>query len=149
MFRDVAGQAGIRFNTVFPGHPFSTDSEMVVSNMTLVRTSSTDLWGNQLGAVTFQTVNSPVRNIRLTSLDIIDSQRHGIYYETANVQPITNVVFNTVLISNAARYGIYVKNGAGGWSENSFVTVTNSGAGPVWDYSSGFDLRKIEGNVGW
>ncbi len=149
LFRDITGQAGIRFNTVFPGHPFSTSSEMVISNMTVVRTTGIDLWGNKLGAVAFQTQMSPVRHIRLTSVDVDDSRHHGVFYQCSNGQAIDNVFFHTVTVSNSGEYGIYVRNGAGGWSENSFVTVTGSGTGAVWESSPAFELIKFEGNVGW
>jgi hypothetical protein len=149
VFSDISGQAGIRFNTVFPGHPFSASAEIVVSNMTVVRTTGIDLWGNKLGAVAFQTQISPVRYIRLSHVEITDSRHHGFFYQASNGQAIDNVFVHTATVSSSGEYGIYVRNGAGGWSENSFVTVTNSGSGAVWDFSAAFDLRKIEGNVGW
>jgi hypothetical protein len=94
ILRDVAGQAGIRFNTI------------IVSNVTLLRTTTTDLWGNRLGAITFQTANSSVHGLRVLNLEVVDSQHHGIYYETANVQPITNVVIHSATIAGSGAYGI-------------------------------------------
>jgi hypothetical protein len=148
VFRDITGQAGIRFNTVFPGHPFSTNTAMVVSNMTLVRVTGVDLWGNDLGAVTFQTVNSPVHHIELSHLEVLESKHHGVYYGTANGHPVNNVYFDTMTIADSGEYGIHVENQGLGWSENSYVTITNSGTAAVYDFSP-FDLRKIIGNVGW
>jgi hypothetical protein len=85
----------------------------------------------------------------LSNVDIEDARHHGIFYQCSNGQAIDNVFLHTATVSNSGEYGIYVRNGAGGWSENSFVTVTNSGSGAAWDFSAAFELRKIEGNVGW
>ena len=111
--------------------------------------ASSSSWGTKRGAIAFETVNSPVHYIRLSNLDIQDALHYGISYETSNVQPINNIFFNTATVDGSGAYGIYVRNGSGGWSENSYVTISHSGSGAVWDFSAGFDLRKITGNVGW
>ena len=148
VIRDIVGGPAARFNTVFAGYTFNTNSDMVVSNLTIVRAGSTDLYGVQCGALMFETVNSPLQNVRLSNVQISDSRNHGIYFSTANSCAITNVSFSNVTISGSGQYGIYVNSGAIGASDNSFVTVTNSGTAAVFD-TAPFALRKIQGNVGW
>ncbi len=148
IIRDVVRGPGIRFNTVFPGYPFSAASDMLVTGMTLERIGSTDSWGDEIGAITLETSKSPVHNLRFQDIDIIGPKFHGVCYKSGNGNAITDIHFDRVRITGAGKYGLFVKDGATGWSENANVSIQASGLGTVYD-NSPLELRKTQGNVGW
>ncbi|MEC3908649.1 hypothetical protein VOI54_16595 [Tamlana sp. 2201CG12-4] len=141
---------GIRVNSTFEAHPFATDSDVNIHDITVERCGTRDnIWGNKLGALDLNVRFYDVNNIRFDKIDIIDSQVDGVHISKAKgIYALHDVYLKNINITGTAKdnagagHGIFVSNNSVGWIENNTINITGAFSGNIFEQSSTFEIRE-------
>jgi chitodextrinase len=102
---DTFAGSAFRMTTDFPGYHFQDNTGIVFSDSTIIRSgTSRDVVGNERGAITLTASNDPIRNVTISRIDIINSERSAIQMGYGN--GFENIVFNDIDIDGTGLDGV-------------------------------------------
>jgi hypothetical protein len=124
---DTVGGSGFRMNTVFPGYHFQNNTGIVFSDNTLINTgTSKDLYNGERGAIDLEASNDAIRNVTISNIDIINTQRDAIQFGYSG--GFENIVFNNITINGTGLDGVTTSRFSGPHQGAAIFTYTGNGS---------------------
>jgi len=152
---DAFAGPGIRFNSVFPGHPFINTAAHLIADTSVIRCGTrNNMFQQMLGAIDLEVKRYDVCNIVFSNIDVIDSQTSGIVIHALKNEPryeIKDVFFQDIHIKGTGKdglgpgHGILAHNKVKGSIKTDSMKFTNIKDRNISDQSEDFEIK--EGKV--